>query len=367
MSTGKRIERAWKALWMRVLAAIMPAPARGALPEWDARPHRVLYLRYDRIGDMILATGLLRAIARAHPSVALDVLASPANAPILEGSPHVRRVLVFRKKRRSTWPALLRELRAARYDVVIDGMVLTPSLTTLLLMLATGARWRVGIGGRSNDFVYTLPVPPAPADAHMVEQSAVTARPFGIDPARADWRPELFLLDAERERAEETWTHAAGSGARLLVNISSAQARNRWPDERFVEVLRHARRRWPGARVLVIGAPGEAAAVERLARAGGAEPVSGTTLREAVALVAAADVVLTPDTSIAHMAAALGRPSVVMTLERARRFVPYRAPGRVLFAEGDTLQELPLAPVLDALDELLRRADSRCGGSPGIS
>lgn len=338
---------------MRALAAIMPAPARGALPEWDARPHRVLYLRYDRIGDMILATGLLRAIAGARATVALDVLASPANAPILEGNPHVRRVLVFHKKRRSTWPALLRELRAARYDVVVDGMVLTPSLTTLLLMLATGARWRVGIGGRSNDFIYTLPVPPADPDAHMVEQSAATARPFGIDPARAEWRPELFLLDAERARAEELWGRAAGSGARLLVNISSAQARNRWPDDRFVAALRHARERYPDLRIVVIGAPGEAGAVERLAREGGAEPVAGTSLREAVALVAAADVVLTPDTSIVHMAAALGRPSVVMTLPRARRFLPYRAPGRVLFADADTLEQLPLAPVLHALDELL--------------
>jgi ADP-heptose:LPS heptosyltransferase len=47
----------------------------------------VLFLRHDRIGDMIVSTGALRAIAAAHPNLALDVLASPGNAPVLRGLP----------------------------------------------------------------------------------------------------------------------------------------------------------------------------------------------------------------------------------------------------------------------------------------
>ncbi len=354
MSIGKRLERGWKKGWLRVLARFSPSPARGGPPDWSRRRWRVLYVRHDRIGDMILATGLIRAIATSHRTIELDVLASPTNAPILEGNPYVGRVLVFHKKRRRSWRPLLREMRSARYDVVIDGMVLTPSLTTLLLMLATGAPYRIGVGGRTNDFVYTLPVRPAPSDAHMVEHSAVTAVPFGVNPAATDWRPELFVSDAERERASSAWHRAGGAGAtRLLVNITSAQPRNRWPDESFVAVLQRLRARAPGAAVAVIGSPGEADAVHRVAAEGKAEAVAGTTLREAVALVATAHVILTPDTSIAHMAAALGKPAVVMTLSRARQFVPYRAAGRVLIAEGDTVASLDPEGVALALDEVL--------------
>ena len=50
------------------------------------RPHRVLFLRPDRVGDMILTTGLLRGIAESAPTITLDVLASALNAPVLGGS-----------------------------------------------------------------------------------------------------------------------------------------------------------------------------------------------------------------------------------------------------------------------------------------
>src|SRR5688500_4856316 len=86
--TLKRLEVAWRNIWIRVLTRLMrraPAPER---PDWGARPYRVLFLRHDRIGDMILSTGLLEAIAQSHPTIKLDVLASPSNAPVLRADPH---------------------------------------------------------------------------------------------------------------------------------------------------------------------------------------------------------------------------------------------------------------------------------------
>ena len=91
----KQLERAWKRVVFRALGALLPGQRTAAAPAWGARPHRVLYLRYDRIGDMIMATPLIRAIARSHPTIELDVLASPTNGVVLAGNPHVRRVLTF--------------------------------------------------------------------------------------------------------------------------------------------------------------------------------------------------------------------------------------------------------------------------------
>jgi ADP-heptose:LPS heptosyltransferase len=187
----------------------------------------------------------------------------------------------------------------------------------------------------------------------MVEQSAATARPFGVDPATTDWRSELFISGAEREHAERCWRGAGDAGPKLLVNLSSAQRRNRWPDERFAAAIRHASRARAAARIVVIGSPAEKAQVRAVAEAAGARAEPDATLRQALALVATADAVLTPDTSIAHMAAALRIPSVVMILRRVRQFVPYRGTGEVLFAPGDSLESLSEEPVLAALDRVL--------------
>jgi ADP-heptose:LPS heptosyltransferase len=359
----KRFEQTWKALFIRSAAALMRGKRPPPAPDWDSRPHRVLYLRHDRIGDMILATSLIRTIATSHPTLTLDVLASPANAPVLGGEEHVGSVVVFDKWRPSTYLRTFRELRRARYDAVIDCMVLHPSVTTLLLMWASGAPHRIGVGGRSNDPILTIRVAPAEPDAHHIEHNAVLVRAFGVDPARVDWRPVITLSDMERQRAEQTW--AAGGAElsvgdapnhvrRLLVNISASRTRRHWADEHYVAVLRHVRARAPEMRIIVIGALAEAERVKRVAFAGGAEPVMTPRLRDALALVATADLVFTPDTSISHAASAFRTPSLVMLPRGLERlFAPYHLPGRTVLSEGRTLESLPPELVIAAFDELL--------------
>lgn len=82
----KKIERGAKRAVLSGTASLLGAPERSAGLDWSA-PRRALFLRHDRIGDMILSTGILDAIAEAQPRLALDVLASPINAPVLDAAP----------------------------------------------------------------------------------------------------------------------------------------------------------------------------------------------------------------------------------------------------------------------------------------
>lgn len=351
----KRLEKAGHGLLFAAAARLLPRGERGQLPDWGARPHRVLYLRYDRIGDMIMATGLIRAIASSHPGIQLDVLASPSNAPVLEGNPHVRQVLRFDRRRAGQLPGVLSMLRNGRYDAVIDGMVMSPSVTMMLLMIASGAPHRIGIGGRKNDFIYTLPVPSAPADAHVIHQAAQTALPFGVDPARTDWKPELFLRPAEVYSAETLWRTASG-GSRLLVNVSAVTEDRQWPAERYVAVIREAQRLRPTIRTVVLSAPQDRVAAERIAGAAGAEIARTASIREAFGLVATATAAFTPDTSISHAAAALDIPVAVMMLPTRSQYGPYEARHVRLESDSSTLLGLPLSRALSGVGNLLELA-----------
>ena len=197
---AKALERLGRRLTSGVIAALMRRSERDAQPDWRSRPHRVLFLRHDRIGDMILSTGVLRAIAHAHPTIVLDVLASRSNAPVLANEPYLHEVIAFDRHAPLTFPATFRALRRRRYDAVIDCMVTAPSTTTLVLMLASGARYRIGVAGRGNDFAYTLPVPPRERAPHIVDQLGALVAAFGLQPAEADLRPRVRLTAAERER-----------------------------------------------------------------------------------------------------------------------------------------------------------------------
>ena len=354
----RRLEQAWNRLFIRLLGRVMPA-APTVNPDWAERPHRVLYLRHDKIGDMIVSTSLIDAIAQSHPTITLDVLASPANASVLEGNPNVSSVIVWDKARPSGYARLMRQLRSARYDAVVDCMVLAPSTTTLLLMLASGARHRIGIGGRINDYALTVRVPPAKSAHHHIDRSAVLATAFGVDLDEVDWQPKIHFSDGELRHANVTWNtdDAAARGAatkRLLLNVSAGPSKQRWPDSRFVALIHQLRENMPEVAVLVIGDPGDSTRAIRIAKSGRARYVATPKLRDALALVATADFVVSPDTGIAHAASACRKPAVILFGKGTEvLWGRYRVPGRNVVSDGKGLATLPLEPVIDAVDELL--------------
>jgi hypothetical protein len=74
-------------MWMRAIGRALPGPRVVDTARLDARPLRTLFIRYERIGDMIMATGLIRVLAQASDRGTVDVVANPSTGPVLEGNP----------------------------------------------------------------------------------------------------------------------------------------------------------------------------------------------------------------------------------------------------------------------------------------
>lgn len=356
--SGRALERAWRLLWMRLIAAALPGLRTAPIPNWSTRPWRVLYVRYERIGDMIMATSMIRALATAQDTITLDVLATPANAPVLDGNPYVSSVLEFDRRRPERFVKLARELHRRTYDVVVDGRINNPKtfVNTPLVMLASSARYRVGAGGGMGDHIYNIRVRPFDRDdlsTHYVDASAYLAEPFGVKIEDFDWRPELFLTDDERRFADARWGDDSRALKRLLVNLSASEPKRRWPDERFIEVVRSVAA--AQLRIAVIGLPDEWDRVRAVAAAVSGVAVPTPTVRDAFAMVGTSDVVFTPDTSISHAAAAFRKPAVVLLKRDHAAYGPYRLEGTTVYWDGETIDALPVAPVLAAVKDLIAR------------
>jgi len=364
---GKAVDRWGRGVMHRGAAGTLAGPARTAAPDWDARPTRLLLMRYDAMGDTVLLTGLIRAIRRMHPLITLDALVLAPYVDVFDGLADVHDVLGFNRTKDLRYPprALLARVRANRYDAILDAMVVRDELPTasLMLMLAARAPIRIGMRGKRNSFLYNVPLDDD-ASVHHVDRLAGLGVPFGIDPVATDFRPRLALSDAERAGAEQRWRDAArpidasapvasGRPLRLLVNVSAADANRYWVDDRFVEVIRHARAARPEMTVLVTGAPNHTTRVAAIAAAAGVRS-SLQPLRDAFALVAAADAILTPDTGITHVAAAFDRPTVSLHQKNKWMWTAYRVPTRALIARDNaSLDTIPAADVSAALDALL--------------
>jgi len=293
---------------------------------------------------------VMRAIARSHPTITLDVLASPANASILDGVDFVDQVIVFDKRQLASYLPTALRLRRSRYDAVIDCMVTAPSLTTLLLIFASGARQRIGIAGRGNDAAFTITVPgETRTDAHMVDLLAALAPAFGVAPDTAR-QPVLDITPAERAWAETAW---GSHGRRALINISAGTSERRWPDDRYVALMRHLQSRDSNVSLRVISAPSEADRGAHIAHDGNGSLVPTPSIRHALALVATAHFVFTPDTSIAHAASAFHTPAVAIYVQgKAERWGLYGIPGESVTHPEATMETLALDRVTAAVDRV---------------
>ena len=306
---------------------------------------------------MIVSTHVMRVIAESHPGMTLDVLASPANAAGIEGAPYVRKVIRFDRRDPGSYLKTAAALRAEQYDAVIDCMVTAPSVTTLLLMLASNAPYRVGISGRGNDAAINVAVPAAGGMQYMPIELGALAAAFGIDPGTVDWRPELYVPPQKLDEAATRWRSTGKAhGQRVLVNVSAGTAIRQWQVEKYAAVIAHIRKRWPEASVLITGAPDDQDRVNEVARLSQSTPAPTPKLVDVFALVATADFVFTPDTSIAHAASAFGPLTVVMHRKHEpARWGLYPGVGEDIEHDEPTLLTLEVPPVLAAIDRVLAR------------
>src|SRR3569833_3398230 len=150
----RNIEKAWRVAWMRLIGRMLPGPRTASRP--TERPLRVLFVRYERIGDMIMATGMIRALSQSPRVATLDVVANPTTRPVLEYNPHINKIFTLDRKSWKSYRTLGAALRREKYVVIVDGRIFIPAVFTSTPQKKqhAGARYRVGVGGGNNDLVY---------------------------------------------------------------------------------------------------------------------------------------------------------------------------------------------------------------------
>ena len=310
-----------------------------------ADPQRVLAVRLDNIGDVVMLTPALRALRARFPRAHLTLLASPAGSTVAPLLPWVDEVRVLRASwqeiDRARQPsaqeelAAIEDLRAGGYDAayVFTSFSQSPHPPAYFCQLA-GIGTRVGQSKEFGGGVLTTWVR-AGADAeHQVERSLRLLRESGV-PVDDD-HLELHLPAEALAGADRLLVQAGVNPEQpfaVLAPGASASSR-RWPAERFGEVARQLHDRLGLASVVVGGErDGErAATVAALGGARTAVLAAVTTVPELAAVVARSHVVVTNNSAPMHLADAFGRPVVVpfAGTELESQWHPRHTPYRLL-------------------------------------
>jgi lipopolysaccharide heptosyltransferase I len=289
-------------------------------------PRRMLLIKPSALGDVVHTLPVLSLLRDRFPSARIDWLVNPAFAGLLEGHPHLDNVVLFERKRlgrawrepdgiRGIWH-LARSLFARRYDLVID---LQGLLRSGWLTLQTRAPMRVGFAS-AREFAplcYTHRIAARGNDRHAIERYLDVAGALGCP--RGPVRFEFGVRDNDRAVVDQLFDRAAPYAV-LLPGTNWLT--KRWPAEHFAALVEPLRSRF-GLRSVLAG--GADAAELASAFSDVVDLTNKTTLRQLVALLERAALVVCNDSGPMHIAAALGVPMVALFGPTSpRRTGPYR-------------------------------------------
>ena len=294
---------------------------------------RILFVGNSRIGDAVLASGLLARLVETRPEALFTVAAGPLAAPLFAETPRLERLLVVRKQKGlGHWLALWNAVRGTRWELIVDlrGGVLS--------RLAPTRRRAV------------LRRPARPAIRHKVIEAAEVMG-WSADPPA----PRLFVSPVTAARGAAV---LAGDGPVLAIGPGASRWEKIWPAEKFGEMaasLLGPGGALAGGRLAIFGSEAEARLAQAAAAALPADRVidlcGKLSLLEVHAALAGARLFVGNDSGLMHLAAAAGAPTLgLFGPTDERLYAPWGPQGRVVRSAGSSpCPEVSALTVDDAL------------------
>ena len=281
------------------------------MPKRFGRAERILVVLPNWYGEVLFATPLLRFIRASHPNAHLTALGVTRACEVLEAYPKLDELLNFDDSR---YPPLLGRLglltilQGEQFDT---AFIVRRSLSRTLLLALAGIPRRIGFANSKSGWLLTDRVPPPPPGTHKGLSYLRLLEPLGIHQTHGRY---LYVTTGEEQQQARELLRQHGvteTQPFVILHPGANWAHKRWLPERFADVAIQLHR--DGVTTVLTGGPSEDALVEQVRRRIDPPPVTivgETTFRQMAACVERAALVISNDTGLLHVAAALDRPIV---------------------------------------------------------
>ncbi len=286
---------------------------------------RILIVGPSWVGDMVMAQTLFKVLKQQYSDVIIDVLAPAWSRPILERMPEVNRSIDMPVGHGSLALKARHQLgKALREHQYQQSIVLPNSLKSALVPLWAKIPKRTGWRGEMR---YGLLNDIRPLDKSryplMIERFIALAYPKGTKLPSQLPRPELVSISENVTAARKKFGLTSDAPVLALCPGAEFGEAKRWPPEYYAEVARTKIQE--GWQVWLFGSAKDRPGCENIRQMldGAANNLAGeTSLAEAVDLLSVADAVISNDSGLMHVAAALERNLVVVYGSSSPEFTP---------------------------------------------
>lgn len=342
-----------------------------ANPDSISTNPKILVIRRDNIGDLILTTPFIRALRQRFPKAWIGALVNSYTAQVLDNNPDIDEVFVYTKVKHrgsaSIWSAywstarLILRLRWAHIDYAV---LASPAASSKAQMFARRIKARTIVGfGECASPGFGLTAGSA-GTLHEVEEVFRIARLFGIEGVPPAAR---IFPDGQKTQAalDLLIRKLPSTSPRIGIHISARKISQRLPSEKIVALLRGLREIAPDLAFVLFWSPGAAdnathpgddlKASQILQQLGDFPivpfPTSG--LPELFSGLSICELVICSDGGAMHAAAALDKPIVCLFGDSdPSKWHPWSVPYRLMQPESKNVADITPAEILNAFRDL---------------
>lgn len=236
--------------------------------QWS--PERILLIRLREIGDVVFTTPAIGAVRQHFPQAHISYVVEPLAAPVVQRNPHLNEVIVVPKRAGVRGAVddmrVIKALRAARYDLVVD---FHSGPRSSLMAWLSGAPVRVGYDVPGRGWMYTKRVA-RPRDIrprHAVENQFDLLNALGIPTPDPTYSPAEMIVETAASAAVEERLASIGVRATdelIVIHVSAGNPFRRWPPDAFASLISMLLRGHPRRRVVVVAGPSDRDAAARV-------------------------------------------------------------------------------------------------------
>ncbi len=309
-----------------------------------SKPLKVLFLRQDHLGDVVVSIPLLRELHKVYPNYELQIVLRKSNiglAPFLHS--YTTKEWKYSKKFLETI-SLIFSLRKERFDVVID-IHDKASLTSTILIWIINSKYAIGLAaGASKVF------------SHRVEQKTESISHV----VNLYLLPLLaFNIDTEKVNSALEFPRAEGvvkNNNQVLVNLNGSQRSRYWGTKNFIELIKAITTLYPDLVVKVSCTKDyDIELQEILANTTAIHTGYYSSFLSFSSEIEKSMVVITPDTVIPHICCAWEIPCVVMYLRKDsfEQWHPRNIPYKRILSQNEDISTISVESVLTSFQNLL--------------
>jgi ADP-heptose:LPS heptosyltransferase len=296
-------------------AKLMPSPANRPI---TSPPARVLAVKFGGLGDGVIVRSILEQLHALHPQVRIDVLVDPKSREVMSCASDAR-VWFYDPQADGVGRAirLLVGIRRSRYDAALNFE--QHSTLAAGFIRAAAIPIRVGLApprGRLQEKFLTHSVPWQSGDSVWSATAALVRVLYPALPAHPEALPIPYGPDAGRWASEWLAAQPGGRANHIVAMHLGVGARaqyKKWPLERYVELADRLRDGSGDLDILLTGTAAERPLIDNFRTSYGGPAIDGSvagSIERCAALLDRSDLIVSADTGMMHLGAAMGTPTV---------------------------------------------------------